>query len=69
MKYSIILSILIGTITKIFACPTCVGKVTPSTVPFFTSEFNQPGKTAPQNSTEYGLREFKKLLAAQKEKK
>ncbi len=69
MKYSLLLIIVIGNFSTFLACPTCVGKVTPSTVPFFSSEFYAPGKPHAKTSTEYGIKEFKKLLAAHKEKK
>lgn len=69
MKKTIIFAFIIGTFSHLFACPTCVGKITPSTVPFFSTEFYQPGKPQPQTNTEYGTKEFKKLLASYKEKK
>lgn len=68
MKNSIIIAFIVTNISSLIACPTCVGKITSATVPFFSTEFYQPGKI-PQTTAEYGSKEFKKLLAAHKEKK
>lgn len=52
------------------SCPTCVGKVNASTVPFFHEEFYQPGKqnTTHSSAAEYGQKELKKLIDTTKEK-
>ncbi len=51
-------------------CPTCVAKVTPQSIPFFSTDFYQPGARAQSQSTaDYGKQEFKKLMAGAKEKK
>lgn len=54
------------------ACPTCVGQISPHTVPFFDKEFYQPGKSASpsqNNGAEYGKRELQKLINEHKGKK
>lgn len=53
------------------ACPTCVGKTSSTTVPFFDQDFYQPNKSSNTQVTaqEYGKREFKKLLDSYKGKK
>lgn len=56
----------------IHACPTCVGKVTAQTVPFFAEEFYKPGKQANNSGSsaaEYGKKELQKLIDDYKEKK
>lgn len=55
----------------IHACPTCVGKVTNQTVPFFAEEFYKPGKqnNAQLSAVEYGKKELQKLIDDYKEKK
>jgi hypothetical protein len=57
--------------TIIHACPTCVGKTTSQTVPFFAEEFYKAGKqNNNQTSTvEYGKKELQKLIDDHKEKK
>lgn len=54
------------------ACPTCVGKVTATTVPFFDQDFYKPHKQTvpPHNSAiEYGKKELQKLIDEHKGKK
>ena len=54
------------------SCPTCVGKVTPATVPFFAQEFYKPGKQANNtqiSAVEYGKKELQKLIDDSKERK
>lgn len=55
----------------IHPCPTCVGKVTPHTIPFFAEEFYKPGKQNNNTtaSIEYGKKELQKLIDDSKEKK
>lgn len=55
-----------------YACPTCVGKVTTQTVPFFDQEFYKPGKPQDQShnaALEYGKKEFQRLIDESKGKK
>lgn len=54
------------------ACPTCVGKTSSSTVPFFDQEFYKPGKqvnNTPISAVEYGKKELQKLIDDHKGKK
>jgi hypothetical protein len=53
-------------------CPTCVGKITSSPVPFFDQEFYKPGKQAnntQMSAVEYGKKELQKLIDDYKGKK
>lgn len=70
MKKIIIYSTFLHSLA-LHSCPTCVGKVTSASIPFFSSEFYQPGKptTSSVTAAEYGKKELQKLIDESKGKK
>lgn len=70
MKKIIIYSTFLYSLAS-HSCPTCVGKVTATSIPFFAPEFYQPGKqtTSSITATEYGKKELQKLIDNHKGKK